>query len=70
MTMILLLGLGAVLACIGIAAWKIYGPQPPVDPATPRPSEHDGKTWVASDFAGTDPATPHSPTPGPADSEG
>lgn len=71
MTTILLLGLGAVVACAGIAAWKIYGPQPPADSTSPAPSEHDGKNWVASDFAaGTNSSAPHSPASEPSDSEG
>lgn len=63
MTMILLLGLGAVLACVAFAAWKIYGPQTPTQPDSAA-SEHNGRNWVATDFnSGSAPSASHSPSP-------
>lgn len=72
MTMILLLGVGAILACVGFAAWKIYGPQTSNQPDSPA-SEQNSRNWVATDFTtGSAPLASPAPSsessPGPADS--
>ncbi|MBN9693079.1 MAG: hypothetical protein J0M24_22785 [Verrucomicrobia bacterium] len=67
MTLILLLGLGGILACVGFAVWRIYGPQTSNQPDSA--SEHNGRNWVATDFnPGSAPSASPDSSPGTTDS--